>query len=90
MDEAAYRAKLAAEGYAEPVLVEIPPNTFVDTHVHDFSSCIFLLAGEITVETAEKTTTCGPGDVRAQRRDVPHKEWTGPEGAKLWSGRKSD
>jgi quercetin dioxygenase-like cupin family protein len=88
MDESTYRAKLLEQGYDEPVLVEVPPNTFLDEHSHDFSSFIYMLAGEITVKTAKGSTTCRAGDTFASQQGTVHSEWTGAEGAKLLSGRK--
>ncbi len=88
MDESTDRAMLQEQGYDEPILVEVPPNTFLDDHVHDFSSLVFMIEGEITVKTAEVTTTCRAGDTFASQAGTVHNEWTGAEGAKLLSGRK--
>ncbi len=88
MEESTYRARLLEQGYNEPVLVEVPPNKFLDDHTHDFSSFIYMLAGEITVKTEEGSTTCRAGDTFALEQGTVHSEWTGAEGVKLLSGRK--
>ena len=88
MNESAYRSLLLEQGYNEPVVVEISANKFVDDHTHDFSSFIYMLAGEITVQTAEGSTTCRAGDTFSQQHGTVHSERTGAEGAKLLSGRK--
>ncbi len=88
MKESTYRARLLEQGYAEPVLVEVPPNKLLDEHTHEFSSFIYMLAGEITVKTAEASTTCRTGDTFSLEQGTVHSEWTGAEGAKLLSGRK--
>ena len=81
MDEPTYRAKLQEQGYDEPALVEVPPNTFLDDHVHDFSSLIFMIEGEITVKIAEASNTCRAGDTFASQQGTVHSEWTGAEGS---------
>ena len=88
MEESAYRARLSEQGYNEPVLVEVPPNKFLEDHTHDFSSFIYMIMGEITVKTAEGSTTCHAGDTFALEQGTVHSEWTGAEGAKLLSARK--
>ena len=88
MDEAAYRAKLTAEGFGEPTLREQPADKFVDRHTHDFAACLLFLEGEFTVATDDTTTTCHAGDVFELAPNIPHTERSGPAGAKYWAATK--
>ena len=88
MNEQRLRERLKAEGYAEGVLVEWPSNTFNDTHTHEFSACVLVLEGEITVTTAEGATTCRANDTFQLVAGTPHSEQVGPDGVKFLSGRR--
>jgi len=89
MNEDEFRQRLSADGYAEPRLVEMSPNTFNDTHTHDFSAFLLLLDGEITVSTDEgRTVTCRPGDTFALPAHTPHTERVGSSGVRFLAGRR--
>lgn len=88
MQEAEYRARLAQGGYAEAQRIEWAANTVNDTHTHDFGAFLLVLDGEITVATADRTTTCRAGDTFALDAGIPHSETVGPAGVTFLSGRR--
>lgn len=88
MDEHSFRERLKAEGYAAGPIIEWAPNTFNDTHTHEFSASILVLEGEITVTTPEGATTCRASDTFRLAAGTPHAEQVGPAGVRFLSGRK--
>lgn len=88
MQESEFRAQLKEGGYDEARLIEWSPDTFNDTHTHEFDASVLVLAGEITVTTADETCTCRAGDTFSLNAGIPHKEMIGPEGVKFLSGRR--
>jgi quercetin dioxygenase-like cupin family protein len=89
MDEATFRAKLAAEGFPEPQLVEKSPADMPSEHAHDFTATALILAGEFSVVTRDGTTTCRAGDTFTLAAGVPHYERYGAEGARFLISRKT-
>ncbi len=89
MDESAYRAKVAAEGYGEVEVITREPNHRNEPHTHDFGASVLVLEGEITVTVADgDTTTCRAGDTFALGANIEHSEHIGPEGLRLLIARK--
>lgn len=88
MNEKSFRKRLQAEGYAEGPIIEWAPNTFNDTHTHEFSASVLVLDGEITVTTADGATTCRANDTFRLAAGTPHSEQVGPDGVRFLSGRK--
>lgn len=88
MDEIGFKERLKRDGYAEGGIVEWAPNTFIDTHTHEFSASVLVLDGEITVKTADGATTCRKGDTFRLAAGTPHSEQVGPDGVRFLSGRK--
>lgn len=86
MDEAAFRKRLADEGYATTKIFEMAPNEFNEMHVHPTDALALVLDGEITVVTDEYDRTCRPGDVNAVGAMVTHSEQAGPKGVRLLVG----
>ena len=89
MDESAYRAKMAAEGYGEVEVITREPNYRNGLHSHDFGASVLVLEGEITVKVADgDTTTCRVGDTFALGANIEHSEHVGPDGLRLLIARK--
>lgn len=88
MDEQSFTEQLKSEGYQPGVAVEWDPGTVNDTHAHAFSARLLILAGEITVTTAEGATTCRAGDTFRLAAGTPHEERVGPAGVRFLTGRK--
>lgn len=89
MNDSAFREHLRKQGYAEPELIERAPQTYNPEHVHAFSVSALILEGELSVTTAEGTTTCRAGDVFELAGGIPHSEQYGPAGARVLVGRRS-
>ena len=89
MDESAYRAKMAAEGYGEVEVLTREPNHQNELHTHDFAAAVLVLEGEITVTVADGAiTTCRAGDTFALGANIEHSERIGPDGLRLLIARK--
>lgn len=87
MDAAAFRAELARDGY-EVSEVTREANLENDDHTHEFSARALVLEGEVSVVTAESTTTCRAGDTFSLAAGISHHERYGPAGARFILGRK--
>ena len=83
MNETTFRVMLASKGFPEPAVIEREANLVTTDHVHDFTACALILDGEISVVTAERTPTCGPGDTFTLDSGITHHEEYGPQGARL-------
>lgn len=88
MDEATARKELEAEGYDNIRLLDWEAGHFVDTHTHEFSAAARVIAGEISVEMADRTVTCSSGDAFQLDANIPHAERVGAEGVKFIVGTK--
>jgi mannose-6-phosphate isomerase-like protein (cupin superfamily) len=88
MNEAGFRARLAAEGYEGP-FDYVKGADFVDReHVHDFDVLALVLEGVLTVEKPSGDVTCGAGETVAFPAGEPHLEKPGPEGVRALVGRR--
>ena len=83
MNETTFRVMLTSKGFPEPSVIEREADLVTTDHVHDFTACALILDGEISVVTAERTTTCGPGDTFTLDSGITHHEEYGPQGARL-------
>lgn len=83
MNEATFRVMLASKGFPEPTVIEREANLVTSDHVHDYTACALILDGQISVVTADRTTTCGPGDIFSLDGGITHHEEYGPAGARL-------
>jgi quercetin dioxygenase-like cupin family protein len=88
MDEKSFRQQMADSGCDEVAAVEWEANTVNETHTHDFSASLLVLAGEMTVTMEDATTTCGAGDTFQLAAGVPHAETVGAEGVRFLVGRR--
>lgn len=88
MDDAAFRAELARQGYGEPEVIERKPDHHNPEHTHDFAVSALILAGELSVTTAAGTTTCKAGDTFLLGAGIPHSEQYGPDGARVVYARR--
>lgn len=83
MNETEFLAMLSSQGFPEPSIIEREANLVTTDHVHDYTACALILDGRISVVTAERTTTCGPGDTFSLDGGITHHEEYGPAGARL-------
>lgn len=88
MNETTFRVMLTSTGFPEPAVIEREANLATTDHVHDYSACALILDGEISVVTADGTTTCGPGDTFTLNSGITHHEEYGPAGARLLFSRR--
>lgn len=87
MEEKSFRQQLKRDGCEDVSTVEWEPNTVNETHTHDFSASLLVLAGEMTVTMEDGTTTCGAGDTFRLAAGIPHAEAVGAEGVRFLVGR---
>lgn len=88
MNETAFRDMLTSRGFPEPSVIEREANLVTTDHVHDYTACALILDGQISVVTADGTTTCGPGDTFSLDGGITHHEEYGPAGARLLFSRR--
>jgi len=89
MTEEQFRAQLVSQGFTDIEVLEREANLSNDDHTHDFTASALILDGEISVTTAEGTTTCGVGDTFMLDGGVVHHETYGPQGARFLLGRRA-
>lgn len=87
-DKNTFCAQLAAAGFGPPEIIEREGGSKTAEHTHDFAASALILDGEITVITAEASTTCRAGDTFTLAAGVPHAEHYGPHGARILLGRR--
>lgn len=88
MNETTFRVMLTSTGFPEPAVIKREANLATTDHMHDYSACALILDGEISVVTADGTTTCGPGDTFTLNSGTTHHEEYGPAGARLLFSRR--
>ena len=88
MNEAQFKQDLTDNGYGAAEVIEREAGYNNDMHTHDFGASVFILEGEITVTTEEKSTTCRAGDTFALDAEVLHRETIGDQGVRLLLGRR--
>ena len=88
MNETTFRVMLTSKGFPEPSIIEREANLVTTDHVHDYTACALILDGEISVVTADGTTTCRSGDTFSLDSGITHHEEYGPQGARLLFSRR--
>ena len=88
MDEATYRARLAANGYTEVLEWTIDPHFSNELHEHPYDVQLYITDGELTFTTPSGDQTFRVGDVCVVPRNMRHRERYGEAGAKLVIGRR--
>lgn len=87
-EQAAFEARLRAEGYDEILTKSLDPNVSIPVHTHPYDVLALVLAGEATIDCGAGPRVYRPGDVLALDRDVPHTEAYGPQGYTFLLGRR--
>ena len=88
MDKDAFAASLAADGY-EVETVSREANLERPMHHHPFDARGLVLAGEITIETADGSRrSCTAGESFEMAAGREHRETIGPAGATILTGRR--
>ncbi|HEY5637540.1 MAG TPA: cupin [Burkholderiales bacterium] len=88
IDTTAFEAELRRDGYDDIVLREIPPQTVVKDHSHDFDVRALMLAGDFTLGCNGTATTYRPGEVFTMAAGRKHDEAIGAQGASYLVGRR--
>lgn len=88
MDEAAFRASLARDGFTEVLRRELPPNAELPEHHHVWDSRVLVLAGALRLTHAGRSVDYRPGQAFDVPRGEAHAEMHGPQGATLLVGRR--
>ncbi|MGD9603681.1 MAG: cupin domain-containing protein [Gammaproteobacteria bacterium] len=87
MDEATFRARLAALSTAEPCTVDWAPGHASPEHTHEFRAFGLVLAGAFTLELPDGPRFVPAGQTFELAAGVPHREVVGSEGARVLAGR---
>ena len=88
MNEESFRALLREKGYEEVKTKDFEPNFFDPPHTHDVSIMGLVMAGEITLEWENGSTTYTPGEMCEFEAGTVHAERTPASGATLILGYK--
>jgi len=89
MNEADFNQMLEKDGYDAAITIEMAAGEVLDTHTHDFDAAVLVLSGELTVTTADgTTTTCRAGDLFRLDNNIPHSENVGQDGVRFLVGRR--
>lgn len=86
MDRTAFEAELRREN-RQIVTVTMHPGQVNPTHVHDFEARVMVIAGSMTVDYGDHSTTCHEGDTLTVQPGRSHAELAGPAGATYVAGR---
>ena len=81
-----FEAALLADGYTSETR-ETAADHATPMHTHPFDVRAMVLEGDITLTTAEGSTTYRPGDVFTMAAGRLHSEGIGPNGVKNLAGR---
>ncbi len=88
MDETTFRAQLAQDGFNEVLVRELPADTSLAEHHHDWDARLLVLSGELRLDRGGQSQRFATGD----SCDVPlgqrHAERYGPAGVTLLTGRR--
>tara|TARA_R110002096_G_scaffold258166_2_gene451768 strand:- start:1614 stop:1877 length:264 start_codon:yes stop_codon:yes gene_type:complete len=87
MNRSEFEAELKRDGY-EVKESELGPMEPKPQHTHDFDARVFVLDGEITIVTGDKSTTYRKGDDYSLAAGTMHTEVVGPGSVKYVAGRR--
>ena len=87
VNEQEFRAELAASGY-ECSEFQLAANAHKAEHTHPWSARLFILEGEITLDTPGGTHLYRPGDSCALDANTAHTERAGPNGVRGLVGKR--
>jgi quercetin dioxygenase-like cupin family protein len=88
MNETNYRALLAQQGYDEVLVRELPANTTLAEHHHDWDARLLVLSGELHLNRDGASMLFQQGDSFEVPMGQRHAEHYGPGGATLLTGRR--
>ena len=84
-----FEADLRAQGYDEVLEREWAPLTVVATHVHPFAAKARVVRGEMWLTVGDTTQHLRAGEGFELKREQPHSERYGSDGATYWVGRRA-
>ena len=76
-----------SEGFDEMIIREWEPNLQLATHTHPFDVSAYVANGEYWLTLGQEVQHLKAGDTFRLKRDVPHAELYGPQGATVWVAR---
>lgn len=85
---ARFESAARTEGFDEVLVREWSPAQVLDTHTHPFDIKAWVVRGEVTLSCEGERCALKAGDAFELRRDVPHGEAYGAEGATFWVARR--
>lgn len=88
MEQRAFEARLAAEGFDEVVTKDLPPGPELALHSHPYAVKALVVAGSITLGVDGARTTYRAGDVFALAPGCEHTECYGANGVRFVLGRR--
>jgi mannose-6-phosphate isomerase-like protein (cupin superfamily) len=88
MDETTFRALLAQQGYDEVLVRELPADTTLAEHHHDWDARLLVLSGELRLHRGGESLLFELGDSFEVPLGQRHAEHYGPGGATLLTGRR--
>tara|TARA_R110002111_G_scaffold120201_1_gene183275 strand:+ start:102 stop:368 length:267 start_codon:yes stop_codon:yes gene_type:complete len=88
MNQNQFHDYLASNAYGPAKSVNYQPNTSNEMHTHEFSACLLIVEGALTLTTETGSVTHRPGDTCEVSAGTLHSEKTGVEGVTFLAGRK--
>lgn len=88
MNEAEFRARAIASGFADFQHKEYSSDTDVPMHAHAFSVTLLVMDGEFSLQYADSKSTFLPGECCDLPATVLHAERAGPSGARVLLAKK--
>jgi quercetin dioxygenase-like cupin family protein len=88
MNQSAFEAELRAAGYTQIEIKAIDPRPANEAHSHDYGVRGLVLEGAFTVKQADRSVTYLPGEIFTVAAGQSHTEEIGPQGARVFVGRK--
>jgi quercetin dioxygenase-like cupin family protein len=88
MNQTQFEDYLASNAYAPAKAVTYPAHMSNDMHSHEFSACLLIVDGALTLTTQTGSVTHQPGDTCEVPAGTPHSEATGADGVTFLAGRK--
>jgi hypothetical protein len=76
-----------SEGFDEMIVREWAPDLQLATHTHPFDVSAYVAQGEYWLTVGQEVQHLKAGDTFRLKRDVPHAELYGPQGATVWVAR---
>ncbi|NQV98586.1 MAG: cupin domain-containing protein [Rhodospirillales bacterium] len=88
MNRNEFEQYLASNAYAPAQAVTYPPHMSNDMHTHEFTACLLIVEGTLTLTTESGAITYQTGESCEVAAGTLHSEQTGADGVTFLASRK--